>query len=314
MTVHDRIRLTGRPRGPRESGALFVFRPARNGHPCGRTLPVTIDPHIAACSIERVQGGSVDARDDEVAVEEPLEIRVDGKALAVTMRSPGEDEELAVGFLAGEGLIAGPEDLSEVGPDEELSANVVEVRTTGGLRRDPGERRFHLTSSCGICGKGALEDVRLTAPAPRQDGGQVAETLVLSAPDELRAGQEAFGRTGGLHATGIFDSDGRLLCLREDVGRHNAMDKAVGALLMEGRHPLSDAFACLSGRAGFELVQKAAMADMAGVVAVGAPSSLAVDLARERGMLLCGFVREDSFNVYAGSGRLAPRSARPSTA
>ena len=137
---------------------------------------------------------------------------------------------------------------------------------------------------------------------------------MLSAPDELRAGQHAFGRTGGLHATGIFDTGGRLLCLREDVGRHNAMDKAVGALLLEGRHPLTGAFACLSGRAGFELVQKAAMADMAGVVAVGAPTSLAVDLAREREMLLCGFVREDSFNVYAGAGRLAPRSARPSTA
>jgi FdhD protein len=127
---------------------------------------------------------------------------------------------------------------------------------------------------------------------------------VLSAPEELRAGQRAFGRTGGLHATGIFDAGGRLLCLREDVGRHNAMDKAVGALLLEGRHPLSDAFACLSGRAGFELVQKAAMADMAGVVAVGAPTSLSVDLARERGMLLCGFVRQDSFNVYAGVDRL----------
>jgi len=277
-------------------------------------VPVTIDPHIAACSIEHIHDGRTDSRDDEVAVEEPLEIRVDGKALAVTMRSPGEDEELAVGFLAGEGLIAGPGDISEVGPDAELSANVVDVRTTAGLRRDPGERRFHLTSSCGICGKGALEDVHLAAPAPNQGGAPVGEALVLSAPDELRAGQHAFGRTGGLHATGIFEAGGRLLCLREDVGRHNAMDKAVGALLLEGRHPLSNAFACLSGRAGFELVQKAAMADMAGVVAVGAPTSLAVDLARERDMLLCGFVRDDSFNVYAGAGRLAPRSARPSTA
>jgi FdhD protein len=239
-----------------------------------------------------------------VAVEEPLEIRVDGEALAVTMRSPGHDEELAVGFLAGEGLIAGLQDVAGVGPTEDFEGNVVDVRTTGGMRRDPGKRSFHLTSSCGICGKGALEDVRLHAPEPAAPSGPVPERLVPRAPEELRAGQRAFGRTGGLHGTGIFDLEGRLLCVREDVGRHNAMDKAVGALLLEGRHPLTGHFACLSGRAGFELVQKAAMADLAGVVAVGAPTSLAVDLARERGMLLCGFVRQDSFNVYAGVDRL----------
>jgi len=278
-------------------------------------VPVTVDPHVAVCAIERLQAGRApEPRDDEVAVEEPLEIRVDGEALAVTMRSPGDDEELAVGFLAGEGLIAGPGDVAGVGPTEDFEGNVVEVRTTGGLRRDPGRRSFHLTSSCGICGKGALEDVRLAAPAPSAGGEPLAQELVLAAPDELRAGQRAFGRTGGLHATGIFGADGRLLCLREDVGRHNAMDKAVGSLLLEGRHPLGEAFACLSGRAGFELLQKAALADLAGVVAVGAPTSLAVDLAREREMLLCGFVRESSFNVYAGGSRLAPRSAPPSTA
>jgi FdhD protein len=264
-------------------------------------VPVTVDPHVAVCSIERLQAGRpAEQRDDEVAVEEPLEIRVDGEALAVTMRSPGHDEELAVGFLAGEGLIAGPQDVAGVGPTEDFEGNAVDVRTAGGMRRDPGKRSFHLTSSCGICGKGALEDVRLNAPEPSATRRPVPQRLVPGAPEELRAGQRAFGRTGGLHATGIFDLGGRLLCLREDVGRHNAMDKAVGALLLEGRHPLTGAFACLSGRAGFELVQKAAMADMAGVVAVGAPTSLAVDLARERGMLLCGFVRQDSFNVYAG--------------
>ena len=268
-------------------------------------MPVTVDPHVAVCSIERLPAGRPpESLDDEVAVEEPLEIRVDGEPLAVTMRTPGHDEELAVGFLAGEGLIGGPGDVAGVGPAEELEANVVDLRTTHGMRRDPGKRSFHLTSSCGICGKGALEDVRLTAPEPAAERSAVAQRLVLSAPDELRAGQQAFGRTGGLHATGIFDAEGRPLALHEDVGRHNAMDKAIGALVLEGRHPPSGAFACLSGRAGFELVQKAAMADLAGVVAVGAPTSLAVDLARERGMLLCGFVRQDSFNVYAGVDRL----------
>ena len=258
------------------------------------------DRHVAAVDVERAGA----AARDEVAVEEPLEIRVDGEPIAVTMRTPGEDEALAAGFLAGEGLIAGPADVRAAGPPEDLAANVVELRTSSGLRRDPrGERSFHLTSSCGVCGKAALESVRLEAPNPPPPTPVDAE-LVRRAPEELRRRQSAFDRTGGLHATALFDPAGELLAIHEDVGRHNAMDKAIGELLLAGRYPLPGVLACLSGRSSFELVQKAALAGLAGIVAVGAPSSLAVALAREREMLLCGFARGGSFNVYSGSARL----------
>ena len=268
-------------------------------------MPVTVDPHVALTWIERVQGGARERFRDEVAIEEPLEIRVDGEPLAVTMRTPGEDEELAAGFLAGEALISGPGDIAAVGPTAELEANIVDVRTTDGLRRDPSdERRFHLSSSCGVCGKAALEHVHREAP-PSEPGPPVEPDLVIRLPDAARREQPGFDRTGGLHATALFESGGRLLALREDVGRHNAMDKALGALLLEGRWPLPGVFACLSGRAGFELVQKASLAGLAGVVSIGAPTSLAVQLAVEREMLLCGFVRQSSFNVYAGADRLA---------
>jgi FdhD protein len=266
----------------------------------------TFDRHVGQAWIERVYArGPRERERDELAVEEPLEIRVDGEPLAVTMRTPGEDEELAVGFLAGEGLIASADDVVEAGPTADLAANVVDVRTRAGLRRDAAsERRFYLSSSCGVCGKGALEHVSQWAP-PAADSPPLPSELVLRAPAEARAAQAAFERTGGLHATALFDSGGEMLVLREDVGRHNAMDKAIGSMLLAGRFPLPGAFACLSGRASFELVQKASLAGLAGLVAVGAPSTLAVSLAEERDMLLCGFVRGDSFNVYAGAHRLA---------
>jgi FdhD protein len=261
----------------------------------------TFDRHVAGADVERVAGAERSAARDELAVEEPLEIRVDGAPLAVTMRTPGEDEALAAGFLAGEGLIASPEEVVLVGPPEDLAANVVEVRTRDGLRRDPsGERSFHLTSSCGVCGKAALEAVRIEAPPPPPPA-PVDAALVRGAPDALRERQRSFDRTGGLHATALFDQDGELIAVHEDVGRHNAMDKAIGELLLAGRFPLQGVVACVSGRASFELVQKAALASIAGIVAVGAPSSLAVALARERGMLLCGFARGGSFNVYTGA-------------
>ncbi len=268
-------------------------------------MAIAHDPHIARVEIMRVGPEGRERVRDEVAVEEPLEIRVDGAALAVTMRTPGDDEQLAAGFLLGEGLISGGEDIVSVGLTEDFANNVIAVRTRSGLRRDTSdERRFYLTSSCGVCGKGALEFVRQEAPESRL-GAPVTPEAVLAAPARARAEQVAFKRTGGLHATALFEPGGELLVLREDVGRHNAMDKALGAMFLAGRYPLSGVLACLSGRASFELVQKASLAGLAGVVAVGAPSSLAVELAQERGILLCGFVRDATFNVYAGVQRLA---------
>jgi FdhD protein len=265
-------------------------------------MPAAVERHVAREWIERVRAGSRERAQDELAVEEPLEIRVDGRPLAVTMRTPGEDEDLAAGFLAGEGLIGGPEDIESVGPAPDLAANVVDVRTRAGLRRDPtDERSFHLTSSCGVCGKAALEHVRIAARPPAQIAAAPLEpTVIAAAPDAIRSEQEAFDLTGGLHATGLFARHGDLRAVREDVGRHNAMDKAIGSELLAGRWPLGDLFACVSGRASFELVQKAALAGLAGIVAVGAPSTLAVSLARERGMVLCGFVRDGGFNLYSG--------------
>jgi FdhD protein len=269
-------------------------------------VPLALEPHVAMTWVERIDAAGTRQRaGDELAVEEPLEMRVDGEALAVTMRTPGEDEELAAGFLAGEGLIGAHGEIASVGLTEDLAANVVEVRTTGGLRRDPSaERRFSMTSACGVCGKAALEFVRRESP-PAERGSAVEPELVLRLPEATRRVQPGFERTGGLHATALFEPDGEMLVLREDVGRHNAMDKAIGAMLLAGRYPLGGVLACLSGRAGFELVQKASVAGMAGVVSVGAPSTLAVELAAERHMLLCGFVRGTSFNVYSGVDHLS---------
>jgi FdhD protein len=237
-----------------------------------------------------------DRGEDEVAVEEPLEIRVDGRPLAVTMRTPGHDEELALGFLYGEGLIDGPR---KAGLTEDFIANTVEVG--GPLLHDPGTRRFYTTSSCGVCGKGALEEVAVHS-RPLSDGPIVARSLVARLPDRLE--QPTFERTGGLHATGLFDPSGALIAEREDVGRHNAMDKVIGRALLDGLVPLRDRILCVSGRLSFELVQKAAVAGAPILVGVGAPSSLAISLAQERGMTLCGFARRGTMNVYAGPQRI----------
>jgi FdhD protein len=237
-----------------------------------------------------------DRGEDDVAVEEPLEIRVDGRPLAVTMRTPGHDEELALGFLYTEGLIEG---LRPVGLTEDLAANTVEV--AGPLRHDPSARRFYTTSSCGVCGKGALEEVEvLSAPLPA--GPVLPRELVAGLPARLE--QPAFERTGGLHATGLFDPAGKLIVTREDVGRHNAMDKVIGWSLLEGIVPLGERILCVSGRLSFELVQKAAVAGAPILVGVGAPSSLAVALAQDRGLTLCGFARGTSVKVYSHPERL----------
>ncbi len=237
-----------------------------------------------------------DGERDEVAVEEPLEIRVDGSPLAVTMRTPGHDEELALGFLLTEGLIDG---VHSVGLTDDFAANVIEVE--GPLRRDPGARRFYTTSSCGVCGKGALAEVAVDAPRAAP-GPRVPRSLLAALPDRLR--QPAFQRTGGMHATGLFTADGELTLVREDVGRHNAMDKVVGRALLEGLVPLYRRILCVSGRLSFELVQKAAVAGAPILVGVGAPTSLAIELAADRGITLAGFARRGSVNVYTGAERI----------
>lgn len=238
---------------------------------------------------------------DFVAVEEPLEIRVDGRPLAVTMRTPGDDEHLAAGFLHGEGLI---DRWPQVGPPADLAANVVEV--AGPLLRDPGSRSFYTTSSCGVCGKGAIEQVAVDAPPlplDRDGFPPLARALLAALPERLV--QPEFARTGGLHATGLFDRAGTLRCVREDVGRHNAFDKVVGWALERGELPLRDGLLCVSGRLSFELVQKAVLAGAPVLVGVGAPTSLAVSLARDRRLTLCGFARGGRVNVYSGEERVA---------
>ncbi|HLM51088.1 MAG TPA: formate dehydrogenase accessory sulfurtransferase FdhD [Solirubrobacteraceae bacterium] len=247
-----------------------------------------------------MRGHTVVVRDgvrDEVAVEEPLEIRVDGAPLAVTMRTPGHDEELALGFLLGEGLIG---EARPAGPTADFAANAVEV--AGPLRFDPGARSFYTSSSCGVCGKGAIEQVRVHAAALPAGRPRVARGLLAALPGRLR--QPGFERTGGLHATGLFDAEGGLRWVREDVGRHNAMDKVVGRALLDGDVPLHDYILCVSGRLSFELVQKAAVAGAPVLVGVSAPTSLAVVLAREAGLTLAGFARGERVNVYAGEDRV----------
>jgi FdhD protein len=243
----------------------------------------------------RIPAGVQEA--DRVAAEEPLEIRIGGEAVAVTMRTPGHDEELALGFCRSEGIPAVAARL----PDD-LAANTVDVDAPG-ADLTAARRNFYTSSSCGVCGKGALQAVAVEAPRVASPL-HVAAELVTALPARLRAGQRGFDTTGGLHATGLFDAAGELLCLREDVGRHNAMDKVVGWAFAAGRLPLADAILCVSGRLSFELVQKAAVAGCPILVAVGAPSSLAVELADDRGLTLCGFVRDGRLNAYTHTWRI----------
>jgi FdhD protein len=234
---------------------------------------------------------------DLLAVEEPLEIRIGGRPVAVTMRTPGHDEELALGFCLSEGLHPVAARL----PDD-LGANTVEVDAPD-FEPERLQRSFYTTSSCGVCGKGALEAVAVEA-APVGSRLTVPLTVVESLPGLLREEQAAFAATGGLHATGLFTAGGELVCLREDVGRHNAFDKMVGWAFLQDRLPLAEAVVCVSGRLSFELVQKAAVAGCPLMVAVGAPSSLAVELAADRGITLCGFVRDGRANVYTEPWRI----------
>ena len=259
--------------------------------------PTSEAPPYSTAPTEVVRLPSGEAERDLLAVEEPLEIRINGEPVAVTMRTPGHDEELALGFCLSEGLRPTSARLPE-----DLAANVVEVDAPS-FDRSRLQRSFYTSSSCGVCGKGALEAVavdarrvesRLTIPAD----------LAADLPNRLHAAQAAFASTGGLHATGLFDRAGELLSLREDVGRHNAFDKVVGWAFREGRLPLADCVLCVSGRLSFELVQKASVAGCPIVVAVGAPSSLAVELGSDRGVTLCGFVRDGRVNVYTEPWRI----------
>ncbi|GAA3858418.1 formate dehydrogenase accessory sulfurtransferase FdhD [Saccharothrix violaceirubra] len=252
-------------------------------------------------------------RVDALAAEEPLELRVAGKALTVTMRTPGQDVELAHGFLLGEGVVGGLADIATArfcagtGPDGLNTYNVLDIALAAGVEPpDVGvERNFYTTSSCGVCGKASLDAVRLkTRFSPAADAATVTVDVLTGLPDALRAKQKVFASTGGLHAAGLFTADGRALVVREDVGRHNAVDKVLGWALLDGRVPVAGGVLMVSGRASFELVQKAAMAGVPVLAAVSAPSSLAVELAAEQGITLIGFLRGDSFNVYTGAHRV----------
>jgi FdhD protein len=249
----------------------------------------------AAIDVFRAPGGAVEQ--DAVAVEEPLEIRINGEAVAVTMRTPGHDEELALGFCLSEGLAP-----SAAALPADLAANAVDVEVPG-FEPSVVRRNFYTTSSCGVCGKGALEAVAVDAP-PVESELRATPEFIGDLPRRLRERQAAFAATGGLHATGLFDGAGALVCVREDVGRHNAMDKVLGWAHANGRLPLEDAILCVSGRLSFELVQKAAVAQCPILVAVGAPSSLAVELGHAQRITLCGFVRGDRLNVYTNRWRI----------
>lgn len=237
-----------------------------------------------------------DGTTDEVAVELPLEIRLNGEPIAVTMRTPGDDFALAAGFLFGEGIVTGR---PQVGLTEDFVANAVEVTVAGA--NPPATRRFYTSSSCGVCGKGALEEVAVHAE-PIDSELRIERGLLARLPDLMR--QPAFARSGGLHATGLFTAQGELRLVREDVGRHNAMDKVIGEALLQGWLPLSDRVLCVSGRLAFELVQKAAVAGAPVLVGVGAPTSLAVELASDRGLTLAGFARGETVNVYTHPERV----------
>jgi FdhD protein len=276
-------------------------------------------------TVTRVQReGARRTRPDTIVVEEPLEIRVSGAALAVTMRTPGKDMDLAVGFLLTEGVITKADDLRTMrfcggsasaqetdlegaAPPAGNSYNVLDVDLAPHVAppQPSVERAFYTTSSCGICGKASIDAIRPRTAYPVQgDPVSFSAEMLLQLPERLRAAQQVFDRTGGLHAAGIFDATGELLVLREDVGRHNAVDKVIGWAVRENRIPLSGTVLLVSGRASFELTQKALMAGIPALAAVSAPSSLAVELAEEVGMTLVGFLRGDTMNVYAGAQRI----------
>ena len=273
-------------------------------------------PAAPGLQVRKWSAGRWSESPDAVVTEEPLQLMLDGKPLSVVMRTPGNDLELCLGLMFAEGILRAPEDVSlihisaEAGETEMgirveadlVESNQVDVRFTGAPRRKP-ERSMLSSSACGVCGTVLIEDLRRDLAVLR-DGPEVDPSLLPGLVDVLREGQGVFDRTGGLHAAGLFNATGKLLCVREDVGRHNAVDKVVGRALLDGNLPASTSVLVVSGRAGYEIVQKSISAGIPVLAAVGAPSSLAVALAREFNQTLVGFLRNDRYNVYAGPERL----------
>ncbi|MCY0928274.1 formate dehydrogenase accessory sulfurtransferase FdhD [Streptomyces sp. H27-H1] len=264
--------------------------------------------------VVRIRNGVVSTRADTLVAEEPLEIRLNGKPLAITMRTPGDDFSLAVGFLTSEGVLGSASDVRAVTYCEGATEDGTNTYNVVNVQLAPGvpvpditlERNVYTTSSCGLCGKASLDAVRTATrfPGLADDPVRVGARLLGELPDRLRAEQKVFDRTGALHGAGLFSAAGELIDVREDVGRHNAVDKIVGRALQAGRLPLRGAVLLVSGRASFELAQKAVMAGIPVLAAVSAPSSLAVDLALESGLTLVGFLRGGDMNIYAGGERI----------
>ncbi len=281
-------------------------------------MTVPLDPalpvrHVTSTKVVAVRGSELELRDDLVVGEEPLEIRAAGPRqtpvnVAVTMRTPGHEKELAVGFLTSEGLLEGNEVLGVDVGDPGFMAEPDDIVLVRLARKvDPligGKRHFIATASCGICGKASIDEIAVRCEPLPKGLPLVARQVILSLPDRLREAQAAFERTGGLHAAGLFETDGRLVAVREDVGRHNALDKVIGSRVLARELPLWDRILLVSGRVSFEIVQKAAVAGIPIICAVSAPSDLAIRLADRLGVTLVGFLRGDGFNVYTHDGRI----------
>jgi FdhD protein len=264
---------------------------------------------IVTIPVRKIKDGDVTADQDFVAAEEPLQIRLGDRDLVVTMRTPGHDRELAAGFLFTEGLLRHRSQIDDI---QEDGRGTITIKLSAGVAIDPESlvRNFYLTSSCGVCGKASIDAIRSAGCSSLPPGKPLIDVaILLDLPGQLRGAQAVFERTGGLHAAGLFHATGELVNTREDVGRHNAVDKLIGAAFLENQLPLSEHVLMLSGRISFELVQKAVMAAIPIIAAVGAPSSLAIETALRFGVTLIGFLREGRFNVYAGESRLRYREA-----
>jgi len=267
----------------------------------------SLDPmRVMNVDMTHWQGNEAEQREDHLTVEEPLEVRLDQRSLAVIMRTPGHDHELAMGFLLSEGVIRQPDDILSIEDAVEADGlplpNVVNVVLRQGGQRE--ERHFAVSASCGLCGKNSIADLMVSTPPLEMDDVRIPASVIYTLPAQLRAAQAVFTHTGGLHAAGLFTHAGELLLLREDVGRHNAVDKLIGHGLLHGTLPYSRHILMVSGRTSFEIIQKALLARIPCIAAISAPSSLAVELADQAGVTLIGFLRERAINVYTHPGRI----------